>query len=403
MHTGFHYVANGRKKSFGEGADLSALSAIVGQRVLAFHQKLPIYAPTPLRSLPALSAHLGLGSLHVKDESQRFGLNAFKGLGGSYAVAKYLGQQLGLTEEALSFDVLMQSENRARLGEMTFVTATDGNHGRGVAWAAQQLGHRAIVYMPKGASPIRAENIRQHGAECQITELNYDDTVRFASEQAERHQWALVQDTAWPGYEAIPEWIMQGYMTLVVEALAQLRASQAPLPTHVVLQAGVGSFAGAIMGHLVATLGAAAPKVWVVEPNKANCLYQSAVHNDGHPHAVKGDLDTLMAGLACGEPNTQSWPIVRDHTDYFFSVADAVAANGMRILAAPLAGDPAIVSGESGAVGMGLVHELKHDPQHQDLCARLGLQADAHVLLISTEGDTSPDVYQDIVWRGRQD
>ncbi|EGN8438547.1 diaminopropionate ammonia-lyase [Salmonella enterica] len=402
MHELIKYQFNTRRKKYGTGAALSLLNGNVGREVLAFHKKLPNYAVTPLHNLAHLSRRLGLGSIHIKDESWRFGLNAFKGLGGSYAVGKYLADKLQCDINSLSFAALNTPEIKEKIKDCVFVTATDGNHGRGVAWAAEQLGLKAVVYMPKGSSLIRAENIRHHGAECTITDLNYDDAVRLAHRMAQTKGWVLLQDTAWTGYEEIPTWIMQGYMTLAVEAYEQLAETNSPLPTHLILQAGVGSFAGSVMGYFVEKMQENIPNIIVVEPHQANCLYQSAVMDDGQPHCVTGDMATIMAGLACGEPNIISWPIIRDNTSCFISADDCLAAKGMRISAAPRPGtDTPFISGESGAIGVGLLYELMNNMYYQDLANRLQLDASAHVLLISTEGDTSPDIYEDIVWNGR--
>lgn len=396
------YVFSDRKKPYGQGTDLSLLNDETAKVVRNFHSKFPAYQPTPLVNLPKLSEFLGVGSIHVKDESKRFGLNAFKVLGGAYAIGKYLADKLGRDINSLSFTELASPEIKAQLGEITFVTATDGNHGRGVAWAAQQLGQKAVVFMPKGSCEVRAQNIRNHGAQCTITDLNYDDAVRLAYKNGQDKGWVMVQDTAWDGYEDIPTWIMQGYMTLATEAMEQLEHSKATLPTHVFLQAGVGSFAGAAIGYIVEKMKDKAPTIVIMEPHKADCLYQSALANDGKPHNVTGDMQTLMAGLACGEPNTISWPIIRDNTDCFISAPDRYSAYGMRILAAPLPGDPCIVSGESGAIGTGLLYEIMKTARYQELKEKLKLDKDSHVLLVSTEGNTSPEIYEDIVWFGRQ-
>ncbi|AZS49890.1 diaminopropionate ammonia-lyase [Entomomonas moraniae] len=393
---------NPRKKPYGKGTDLSLLNDQAAKVVKGFHSKFPAYAITPLVSLPNLSKYLGIGSLHVKDESKRFKLNAFKVLGGAYAIGQYLANKLNREINTLSFAELASPEVKAQLGDITFVTATDGNHGRGVAWAAEQLGQKAVVFMPKGSSLVRAQNIRNHGAECTITELNYDDSVRLAYKNAQEKNWVMVQDTAWDGYEDIPTWIMQGYMTLAVEAMLQLEQAKAPLPTHVFLQAGVGSFAGAALGYIVEKMKEKSPTIVIMEPNQADCLYKSALADDGNPHNVTGAMQTLMAGLACGEPNTISWPIIRDNTDCFISTPDYFAADGMRILAAPLRGDSAIVSGESGAIGTGLLYHIMKEPKYQGLKEQLKLDQTAHVLLVSTEGNTSPDIYEDVVWLGRQ-
>ena len=224
----------------------------------AFHSTIPGYEATPLTALDHLARRLGVSQVLVKDESKRFGLNAFKALGGSYAMARHLGEQLGLSQDQLTFEALGTPEAREKLGERTFVTATDGNHGRGVAWAARQLGHRAVVYMPKGSARERLENIRAQGAQAEITEYNYDDAVRLANRMAEEHGWILIQDTAWPGYEEIPAHIMQGYTTLAAETLQQLEEQGAERPTHLFLQAGVGSFAGAALGFFTSVWGAGA-------------------------------------------------------------------------------------------------------------------------------------------------
>lgn len=397
------FQANAHRRSLDPSA-LAFLSEDVARSVRRFHAGLPGYAETPLHSLPALSRTLDLGAVFVKDESRRFGLNAFKGLGGSYAIAMHVSKNLLGRDEVCSYEELSSAAVRARIGGLTFVTATDGNHGRGVAWTAEQLGVKAIVYMPKGSSPVRAENIRSHGAQCTITEHNYDDTVRMAAEAAEANGWVLLQDTAWPGYETIPSWIMQGYLTLVSEAYEQLPQSGVDRPTHVFLQAGVGSFAAAIMGYCLSRAGNEPPRIVIVEPDQADCLFRSARTVDGRAEIVSGSMPTIMAGLACGEPSSVSWPLVRDHADVFCSVEDRVAADGMRILAAPAPdGDPPIVSGESGAVGAGLLYAIMQDPDLDPLKRQLGLDRESRVLLISTEGDTSPDIYRSIVWLGGDD
>lgn len=394
------YQFNLQKKPRQQAADLSFLNQLVGDEVRHFHSKFHDYQPTPLRELSHLSHTLGLGAIHVKDESKRFGLNAFKGLGGSYAIGKFLAKKLNRDINTLSFEMLSSPAIKAQIGDITFVTATDGNHGRGVAWATEQLGMKAVVYMPKGSSEIRAQNIRNHGAQCTITELNYDDTVQLASQMAVQNNWILLQDTAWDGYEEIPTWIMQGYMTLALEAVEQLKQP----PTHLILQAGVGSFAAAIMGYFVGLMKDNPPVLIVVEPHKANCLYQSAVANDSLPHSVGGAMNTVMAGLACGVPNTISWPVLRDYSDIFISAHDSLAANGVRIAAAPRPDtDTSFISGESGAIGLGLLYELTKNPTHHTLCQQLKLDDHSRILLISTEGDTSPDIYEDIVWLGRNE
>lgn len=383
----------------GQGADLSPLSLTTAQAVRRFHKTFKEYVPTPLTSLQHLARELGVKNLLLKDESYRFGLNAFKVLGGSYAVGRFLADRLERSIDTLSRDALCSPDLRRQMGDITFTTATDGNHGRGVAWTAQQLGQKAIIYMPKGSAQTRVDNILAHGAQCIVTDLNYDDAVRMTWDLARKNGHVMVQDTAWDGYEDIPTWIMQGYMTLALEALEQMRA-QNLLPTHVFLQAGVGSFAGAVLGFLAAVLGSEAPAFVIVEPHKADCIYTSVLAGDGRPHAVTGDLDTLMAGLACGEANTVSWGVLRDYATAYISCPDYLAADGMRILAAPLRGDPQIVSGESGAITTGVLRWLMQHPAARTQRAALGLDKDSTVLLISTEGDTAPSIYREVVWFG---
>ncbi len=366
-------------------------------KALAFHRTIPGYAPTPLTALERLAAYFGVRSLHVKDESKRFGLKAFKALGGAYAMARHIAERLGQDIGELPYDVMVSDAVRARLGEVVFATTTDGNHGRGVAWMARQLKQKAVVYMPKGSSIERLEAIRAEGAEAEIVEMNYDEAVRMTAQRAAERGWLVVQDTAWDGYEKIPLWIMQGYGTLMLESLQQL--GEVP-PTHVFIQAGVGSLAGAVQGFLTSSYGAERPKVIVAEARAADCLYRSARAKDGAPVAVGGDLATVMAGLACGEANTIGWKILRDYASAFVSCPDYVATRGMRIYGNPLPGDPRVCSGESGAVTLGLFSLLMQAPSLAAARDALGLGKDSRVLLVSTEGDTDPQRNLDIVWDG---
>lgn len=214
--------------------DLGFLSQPVEEKVKAYHESFPVYQETPLAHLQDTAKSLGVGDMYVKDESFRFGLNAFKVLGGSYAMGHYLADRLGKDMKDVTYDFLTSKETRAALGDITFVTATDGNHGRGVAWTAKQLRQHAVVYMPEGSAQERLQNIRAEGAEASITDLNYDDAVRLANKQAEEKGWVMVQDTAWDGYEDIPRWIMQGYGTMGLEAYEQLPAK----PTHIFCRPG---------------------------------------------------------------------------------------------------------------------------------------------------------------------
>lgn len=371
------------------------------KEVYDLHKSLPGYKATPLVELDDLAKYYGVQKLWLKDESKRFGLNAFKVLGGSYAIGKYLSQKLGRDMSELPFNVLISDEVKKQLGDVTFVTATDGNHGRGVAWVANKLRQKSVVYMPKGSAKMRFDAIAREGADVSITDLNYDDAVRLANKGAEEHGWIMVQDTAWDGYEEIPLWIMQGYSTIINEIVEQLEAAKEEKPTHVFLQAGVGSFAGAVQGYLAHLYGDDRPITIICEPHGANCIYKSMEANDGKPHNVTGDLTTIMAGLACGEPNTISWKILRDNADFSVSCDDSIAARGMRVLSSPLGNDQRVISGESGAVGLGLFTVLSEKKEeYAELMKALKIDENSRILCISTEGDTDVEGYKNVVWNG---
>ncbi len=371
------------------------------KRVREYHASFPQYSRTPLAALDKLAASLGVAGIYVKDESYRFGLNAFKVLGGSFAMARFIAQRTGRDISQLGYKQLTSPEVKKELGDYTFFTATDGNHGRGVAWAANQIKQHSVVYMPKGSSQTRLENILKEGADASITDMNYDDAVRLASaNSAKTPNSVVIQDTAWEGYEEIPGWIMQGYGTMALEAVEQLKELGVSRPTHIFVQAGVGSLAGAVQGFFANYYPDNVPVTTVVEAAVADCLYRSAVKADGKTVDVGGDLFTIMAGLACGEANTISWEILKSKTKFFVSLPDYAAARAMRTLAAPLPGDPQVVSGESGAAGLGALLEVLHNPDFADFKKALGLDANSRILFFSTEGDTDPEMYHKIVWDG---
>ena len=366
-----------------------------------FHKSFPQYSVTPLQKLSALASYLGVKGIYCKDESYRFGLNAFKVLGGSYAMGRYIAKELGRDISQLPYNVLSSDKLREEFGQATFFTATDGNHGRGVAWAAKRLGQKAVVRMPKGTTKTRFDNIAKDGAEVTIEEVNYDDCVRMAAaEAAKTEHGIIVQDTAWAGYEEIPSWIMQGYGTLVLEADKQLKENGIDRPTHVFVQAGVGSLAGAVVGYFAHKYKENPPVMVVCEASAADCLYRSAVQADGNLVNVTGDLQTIMAGLACGEGNTIGWDILKNHVTVFASCPDWMSAKATRIYANPLENDPHIISGESGSVPLGLAYTALHDEDAKDLKEALKLDENSNILVISTEGDTDPVRYREIVWDG---
>jgi len=375
----------------------SQFGTVAAKKAAAFHASFPEYAPTPLVRLKDLAAQLGAAGIFVKDESKRFGLNAFKALGGSYAIGCLIAEKLGADISELPYEKMTSAEVKQKIGETTFITATDGNHGRGVAWTANRLGQRAVVYMPKGSAAERLENIKALGAEASITDMNYDDTVRFACRKAEEKGWMLVQDTSWESYEKVPALIMQGYTTMWHEIISQLEGER---PTHVFLQAGVGAMAGAASGFIADFYGEEKPAITIVEPNAADCVFRTAEAGDGALHKVTGSLNTIMAGLACGEPCGVAWNVLRCCADNFVSMPDYVAAEGMRVLGNPIGSDAKIISGESGAAALGFVAELLRNKDLGEIREHLRIDKSSKILCISTEGDTDRENYRRIVWDG---
>lgn len=364
-----------------------------------FHQSFPMYEKTPLVALNHLAKKIGLHRFFVKDESYRFGLNAFKVLGGSFAIGSYIAKRLGMDIKDLPFNKMVSPEIKEKLGALTFVTATDGNHGRGVAWTANQLGQKSVVYMPKGSSEERLRNIRAEHAKASITDLNYDDAVRLANKEAKEKGWIMVQDTSWPGYQDIPRWIIQGYSTMAMEAYQSLPEK----PTHIFIQAGVGALAGAVTGFFANVYkGKDKPIITIVEPTTSDCIFRTAKAHDGKLHFVTGDMKSMMAGLNCGEPCDIGWRVLDSYADYAISCEDFITAKGMRVLGAPVQGDRRIISGESGAVTSGLVVELMTNPAYEVYRKTLQLDADSTVLCFSTEGNTDKENYDAIVWDGKE-
>ena len=375
------------------------LPAELPQKIRRFHRQLPGYRMSPLKGLSNLAARLGLGGIWVKDESARLDLQSFKVLGGSYAIYKLIQKRLGREDQELSFADLTNGTIRKKLGDITFAAATDGNHGRGVAWSASQMGFKSVIYVHKLTSQGRIQAIEQSGARVVVVDGNYDDAVRQVDQDAQRNGWEVVSDTSWEGYEDIPKWVMQGYTTMFSEAQEQLAAQGLSQPTHILVQAGVGSLAAATIGFYHNLFGDSIQSC-VIEPTKAACLYRSALEEDGMPHTVEGDLDTIMAGLACGEPNPIAWEILKDRADYFAICPDYVAAMGMRVYGVPLQGDPVVISGESGAVTLGALMYIMQHATGREFREQLGLGTESQVLLINTEGNTSPDDFRYVVWEG---
>ncbi len=366
----------------------------------AFHRQLPGYQETSLVCLSSLADKLGVKGIYTKNEAKRFSLNAFKGLGGSYAMFRILCRRLGLDPAETSLEKLQSPKYQEVIRSTVFVTATDGNHGRGVSWAGGIFGCPVHVYMPMGSVEARAEAIRRVGpARVTITNKNYDDTVSYAMEQSRSNGWYLIQDTAWDGYEEIPAWIIQGYLTMASEAFEQLEQA-GERPTHLFLQAGVGAMAGGVLGYAAHYYGEQKPVTILVEPSAADCIYRSALAEDGKAHSVEGNPVTIMAGLNCGTPCKITWPILRDFAEFYCSCPDYVAAHGMRVYAGEETDGEAVVSGESGAATMGALSLILERTELTEIKEAMGLTSDSVILLINTEGDTDPEGYRNIVEKG---
>ena len=382
----------------------ASLDAILPAELLReprrFHRQIPGFRSSPLKALPALAARLGLGGVWIKDEAVRLDLGSFKVLGGSFAIYRYLRRRLGAEDRDLGFAELTSAETRERLGAITFASATDGNHGRGVAWAARALRQRAVIYVHRKTSKARIRAIAAQGAEVKIIDGTYDDAVRQLAVDAEANGWQVISDTSWEGYEEIPAWIMQGYTTLFAEAQEQLAAQGLARPTHLFVQAGVGALAASGIAFYHRLLGAQAPICGVVEAAEAACLLESARAGDGEPRGFPGELDTIMAGLACGDPSPLAWRLLWDHADAFIAAPDYVAAKGMRVYGVPLEGDPAVISGESGAVTLGALTFLMEHEVCRPLREALGLGPGSEVLLINSEINTDPEYFRQVVWEG---
>ena len=345
----------------------------------------PGYAPTPLRDLPEIARAAGVGVVRLKDEAPRFGLGSFKALGGAYAVANLLRDELarrGVALSASSADLLAGTWREATAG-ITVTSATDGNHGRSVAWGAQRFGCRAVIFVHETVSQSRIDAIAAYGAEVRVVPGTYDDAVRETDRMAKAEGWQVVSDTSWPGYTEVPRDVMQGYRLMADEALDQW---EPPSPTHVFIQGGVGGAAASVSVQMRARISPA-PALVVVEPEHAACLLASA--ETGALTAVPGNLDTLMAGLACGEPSLLAWQELDRAVAAFMSIPDAAAVDCMKLLA-----KQGIVAGESGVAGLAGFLLAAADPAARET---LGLGPDSRVLLFSTEGATDPALYEQLV------
>ncbi len=380
-----------------QAPDTSAFSRQVGEQVLRLHRMHSAYAVTPLVSLSALARQRHVGHILVKDESFRFGLKAFKGLGGLYAMFRMICDALSLDPAKTTLESLQREPFASRIRDMVFVTTTDGNHGKGVSWAAGVFGCQAHVFMPAGTVEVRAQAIRDAGnADVQITDMPYDACVQHTRALAAENGWYLIQDTAWTGYETVPLYIMQGYLTILEETEQQLRVMGVPAPTHVFLQCGVGSMAGAIAAGCRERF-AVQPRFFLAEPVEVACFYESFLRADGHMHTATGNGRTQMAGLNCATPCTLAWDILGKCATGAFACDDSVMETGMRRLGVPCPGDARIVSGESGAVTLGLLECLLTESRWESWREKVQLNEKSVILLISTEGNTDPAHYHTVM------
>lgn len=368
-------------------ADAETLGTAGADTVERFLAHRHNHVMTPLHALPTLAEELGLAALHVKDEGFRLGLGSFKALGGAYAVFRLVleeaAKRLG---RAVDVGDLDRPDVRSVAATMTVACATDGNHGRSVAQGAELAGAKAVIFVHAGVSDERISAIARYGARMVRVDGNYDDSVRRAAQVAAEKGWTVVSDTSWPGYERIPGLVMQGYTAIVREALRQLREP----PTHVFVQAGVGGIAAAVAGHLAIVLGDERPVFTVVEPARAACVVGAA--QAGHVVKVAHDQPTVMAMLECYEASLVAWRVLARAADAFMTIDEDDAVAVMRRLARPAGGDPVVVAGESGGVGLaGLIRAVAENN------IDLGLNGNSRVLVINTEGATDPRRYAELV------
>ena len=351
----------------------------------------PGHAETPLHHLPGLAARLGVATLHYKDECGRFGLKSFKALGGAYAVFRLLGKAVEARNGGQPVDSrqLIGGRWHGIAQTVTVTCATDGNHGRSVAWGARLFGCRCVIYVHESVSEARFAAIAQYGADVIRVPGNYDDSVRHAANEARKNGWTVVSDTSYEGYREIPIDVMHGYGVMAREIVRRLADEP---PTHVFVQAGVGALAASVCAAFWLAWEARRPQLVIVEPMQADCHFQSGMA--GRPITVSGNLDTVMAGLACGEVSPLAWEIVDAGASAYVAVDDRYALDAMRTLASPAPGDAAIVAGETGASGLAALLAAEG---REEIRRTLDLGARSRVLLIGSEGDTDPQIYRQIV------
>lgn len=347
------------------------------------------YAPTPLVSLSALAAEIGVGEILYKDEGPRFGLGSFKALGGSYAALRVLQRQISAKlGRDVSLADIRTGKFKDEAAQITLVSATDGNHGRSLAWGCQRFGAPCRIYIHAEVSEGRAEAMRDLGAEVIRITGDYDESVLLAKKEADENGWFVVSDTSWEGYSEPPRDVMAGYGVMTSEICEALDQA----PTHVFLQGGVGGLAAGVVAGLRQHWGKQGPRVVIVEPELAACLFESGRTGVATNFAIQEE--TLMAGLSCGEPSGMAWEILAEEASDFLTIPETIVAPTVRLLARPLDGDTAIEAGESAIAGLAALIAARQDA---DLSAKLGLDAQSRVLLIGSEGVTDPAIFAKIM------
>lgn len=345
-------------------------------------------AGTPLWELPGLARQLGVGTIHLKDESARSPLGSFKALGAPIALLRLIMRRW--PDHQLSAKDLFEGRHRELLAHFTVISATDGNHGKALAAAAQAVGCGCVIVIHAKVAEERERAIAAYGARIVRTAGNYDESVEEAARLGAENGWNVVSDTSYEGYEDVPRDVMQGYSTIAAEVIEQSNCSADRCAfTHVLVQGGVGGLAAGVVSYLWEFHQLMRPRFIVVEPTQADCLFQSAMA--GQVTKATGTVDSIMAGLACGEASPLAWKVLQTGVDFFTTIDDTAAAEAMRIAATGSADDVPLVVGESGAAGLAGLIALLTQPGWK---AEAGLDAESRVLLISTEGATAPSVYE---------
>lgn len=358
-------------------------------------QMWPGYKPTRLLTLSGLARKCGIEQIYYKDESQRFGLKSFKALGGAYAVAQQLLKHIKKTEsDTVTIADLFSGKYKARVAEVTIITATDGNHGRSVAWGAQMFGCRCVIYIHADVSAGREKSMSELGAKVIRIAGNYDDSIKEVDRVSKENGWTIVSDNSYPGYVDIPKDVMRGYSVMLKETVTQLKMIESDIPTHIFIQGGCGGLAAAVCGYFWDLWGKDRPRIVIVEPEQANCLQLSAKNPSGEPVVVDGKLETLMAGLACGEVSLLAWEILQTGCDDFTTVNESLVPMAMKILAKGESGDVPVEAGESAVPG---IAALLATINNQSIRDNLGLSPASRVLIFGTEGATDLEVYQQLI------